>query len=248
MKFISRIVDYFKQTSTGERWTGGIGLLAGAGILTWQWTALNEGYFRYVTIAITLAYAVAAVISARELSARLKKIKVNEKNQTTEAKSSLSVLKASWKSHSEYLSMIALLGFGITQYRVALEIDSMIVQRNGFDQTAFIWAMVQAGALIGLLMFATLAISRKLALAKFDHDEAVEKFEKAQEKKSIDEQRSAVDVAREALEMAQAAVKVAQAAEETAKKSLEKVMEAQAPAEREIEAGQTPTSAAVNRA
>lgn len=269
MSLTLKIKEYLKQTSIGERVTGAIFVLIALGILFAQWKAWDDGYLRYVTIAITLIYTVAALFSAKELCARLERAKnsdnktlpeanklppsgfaawwksfgaLKEKKETPETETRpLSVLKALWKLHSEYLSVAALLGFGITQYRVALELDNFIAQKNGAGDPAFTWAFFQSIILVGLLMLATLVISRKLALAKFEYKEAVEKFEASQRKNAVDENRDAEDLAREALNLAQEAVQAAQKAEATAKQWLEQVRKAKASAVQEAEGVQTAT-------
>jgi len=140
-------------------------------MLIGQYHSFAAGYARFYSAVVTFVFIFFALLINYEYFNELKSRKILSSSE-------LNTYKARLKVHSEYFGFGALLGFLLTQYRPALELDKMV---NSQIADSPISTIIQSIALTGLLLLATLAVGRKLALARFERYEAAEKAKEAKE-------------------------------------------------------------------
>lgn len=186
MNILSKTKQIYAQATCTERLASLLAFFIGTALVYLQQYMMKAGDYRIFTVILTGAFTIAGYYNSSELYNRLKEKARSNPN-------SLPILRAAWKIQAECLGMIALLGFVASQYRTGAAIDKGITGSEPIDP--LYWAVIQSILLIGLLLAATIAVSRKLALAKFEFDETKAKTKEkirqiVKERKALEKEKT----------------------------------------------------------
>jgi len=142
-----------------------------------EWFLISQNYFRYFGLVIVLCALLGSRLVIKELTDQLKEASEEDEaqkkqaasaNSTNTLKLKLPLLKSEFKLQSELYGFVAILGFIFAQYRIGLDLDKAFSAEDLHAHPG--WAAFQAAGLLIMLLFAILALSRKYALAKFEHN------------------------------------------------------------------------------